>query len=141
MGAERHINEDLLNNILPQHEQARIKGQAMGKHIGDSLIEALGGEESIRSSASLEAWDTAHQHFQGEDIRSDSDDRPYMHVPMGDKAHGRYFMQGPYMDVYRNDESSPFEVMHIDKEDRKNPEALRRRASSWLDEARADYDI
>jgi hypothetical protein len=148
MGQEHNMNEHqrkaALEGMLSQNEQAEVTGKAIAGHIWDSMEEILGGPGSIRAGIVADAWADAHAHFQGEDVRAnpENDDSPFVVIPIGDNAHGRTSIGSPNMDVFHNhDPEYAIDTMYIDKEDRLNPAAIKRRAAGWLKDVGPDYGL
>jgi len=144
MGQEHNMNEHqrkaALEGMLSQNEQAEVTGKAIAGHIWDSMGDLIGDRQDVVNNA----WSTAHESFQGEDVRADpeTDDYPFVVIPMGSNAHGRHRVGSPNMDVFHNDDPEhAIETMHIDKEDRRNPKAIKRRAAGWLRDFGPDYGL
>jgi hypothetical protein len=120
---------------ISKQELSEMKGRAIGGHIWDSMEEAMGGPGSFRQSFVTEAWSNAHANFQGEDVRSDSDDDDYpvFHHQSDTGLRFKYPIGGPYMDVYDGDSDTPFDTLHMgdDKEERLNPNYIKQRATAF----------
>lgn len=115
---------------------ARSRGEELASQIFQSMEDMLGGAGSLRASHVLDAWNTAHSVWQGHDIRpdADADDYPFVHLesPKAPSITGRYPINGVYLDIHHN--GNAVETMHIDKEDRQNPEAVVNRFHDWVNE-------
>jgi hypothetical protein len=129
------LNKDQFG-LTPQ-EQSEITGKAVGGHIFDQIEGLFGGEGSFRQAHVTEAWADAHANFQGHNVVADEEDFPIFKHKHESGWDAHYPIGGPYITMYQGDQ--PVEALHVDKEDRKNPNEIIRRVQSWVDESSEYY--
>ena len=158
-----HNNPDhSMEGILSQREQSRIMGEAYGAHLWDSMEEMMGGPGSYKASLRLGAVGHAHDKFQGEDIRFDEEDYPYMHhqvtpdihveypIPHESSKHTpedtdkEYFYATAYKTNARG-QKAPLDALYIPGLVRHNPDYIKASAKEWVDETylpnKEGYDL
>lgn len=139
-------DQSLLNSEASRlgSERAKVRGEQLGQQIFGAVEDLLGGAGSFRQSHVTEAWSDAHSVWgDTHKVHADPADDDYPFVKITDPrvagVHGRYPVNGVYMDLYSGDDESPFDTLHIDKEDRQNPKAVQERFSNWAEENPEPY--
>lgn len=150
--------EHSLENIMSKREQSEIAGRAIGEHLWNTVEDMMGGPGSFKASINLGASAMAHKHFQGENVKFDEEDYPYVHHQLTPDVHVKYPIphyehEGPedksyfYADVIKRNkrgENVAMDVLYIPGEARHNPKYLKAASEEWYKEAyipnKRDYD-